>query len=364
MRGGRMSLRFKELARRCFRTSPEDKVHQVAKLARFIDALTVEGISAESALAGVRIAKNATSSPDTRVSVNQIVEFYRNTNKLCNNPHFAYGAGLRFHVTDYGMYGFAILSSTNYRRTMQFAVKYHQLAAPLAEIDFKEADGCGIWTFTPMAHPRIDASLYRFLVEMHFGIIVSLHRDLMGPSFAGREVRVTYSAPDDASDYSALFGCPVLFNQSANQLRFATAWLDLTPKLGNEITYVTVVELCDRLIDDLQLRAGLAGQVRQLLLTNLLQPLSFSNIASNLNMSVRTLRRRLREEKTSFRNLVDELRMEIAIRYLRETNLTVGHISESLGFSDVATFRQAFRRWTKAAPHKFRKMSGDATMSA
>ena len=81
-----MSLRLKELARRGFRTSPEDKVYQVAKLAS-INALTVEGISVESALAGVRIARNATSSHDTRVSRNQIIECYRNTNKLCNNPH-------------------------------------------------------------------------------------------------------------------------------------------------------------------------------------------------------------------------------------------------------------------------------------
>jgi Helix-turn-helix domain len=73
-------------------------------------------------------------------------------------------------------------------------------------------------------------------------------------------------------------------------------------------------------------------------------------------MSARTLRRKLREEKTSFRKLVDELHMEMAIRYLRETDLTVEHISELLGFSDVANLRQAFRRWTKAAPHKFRKM--------
>jgi AraC-like DNA-binding protein len=88
-----------------------------------------------------------------------------------------------------------------------------------------------------------------------------------------------------------------------------------------------------------------------------------SDVASNLNMSARTLRRKLREEKTSFRDLVDELRMEIAIRYLRETNLTVEHISGSLGFSDVANFRQAFRRWTKAAPQKFRKMSGETAVS-
>ena len=207
-----------------------------------------------------------------------------------------------------------MLSSTNYRRTMQFAMQYHQLATPLAEIDLKEESGCGIWTITPMAHPHIDASLYRFLLEMQFGITVSLHRDFMGPSFAAQELHVTYGAPDDAPKYSEMFGCPVLFSQSENQLRFDAAWLDRTPNLGNEITYSTVVEQCDRLMEDLQLRLGLAGKVRQLLLTNLMRPVSFSDVASNLNMSARTLRRKLREEKTSFRNLIDELRMEIAIR--------------------------------------------------
>src|SRR6476659_4520758 len=183
MRGGRMGLGLNQLAR--LRTGPEDKVYQVVKLAMVIDALAAEKISAEDALAGVRISRNATSCPATRVSLNQIIECCRNANKLTQDPHFAYNTGLRFHFTDYGMYGFAMLSSTNYRRTMQYAVEYHQLATPLAEIDFKEAGGCGIWTFTPMAHPHIDASLYRLLVEMQFGIIVSLHRDFMGPSFAG-----------------------------------------------------------------------------------------------------------------------------------------------------------------------------------
>src|SRR5258708_12495358 len=139
-----------------------------------------------------------------------------------------------------------------------------------------------------------------------------------------------------------MFGCPVLFGQSSNQLRFDAVWLDRTTKLGNEITYLTVIELCDRLMEDLQLHLGLAGKVRQLLLTNLLRPLSFSDIASNLNMSVRTLRRKLRKEKTCFRNLVDELRMEIAIRYLRETPLTVHHISLPLPLINFPNFRQTF----------------------
>jgi hypothetical protein len=77
-----MSLRLNQLARRCLRTGPEDKVYQVVKLAMVIDALAAEGISVEDALAGVGISRNATSSPATRVSLHQIIECYRNANKL------------------------------------------------------------------------------------------------------------------------------------------------------------------------------------------------------------------------------------------------------------------------------------------
>jgi AraC-like DNA-binding protein len=261
------------------------------------------------------------------------------------------------------MYGFAILSSMNYRETMKFAETYHQLATPLTELRFKEQSGCGVWTIAPMPHPRIDAVVYQFLIETQFGICVSLHRDIMGPSFAAREFHVTYRPPDDTAKYPDIFGCPVLFGESENRLVFDATWLDGTPKLGNDITFATVVELCDRLMDELQLGAGVAGKVRRVLLTNLMQPRSFGDIAGDVNMSERTLRRKLREENTSFRNLLDELRMEMAVKYLRDTDLTVEAISESLGFSDAANFRQAFRRWTKAAPHAFRDIAGKTAMS-
>ena len=107
-------------------------------------------------------------------------------------------------------------------------------------------------------------------------------------------------------------------------------------------------------MEEFNLRIGLVGKVRQVLLANLMRAISFGEVAKHLNTSVRTLRRKLREEDTSFRNLADELRMQMAIKYLRDTNLTVADIAEALGFSEEANFRHAFRRWTKAAPHQFR----------
>ena len=337
---------------------PNDKVYPVVKLATILDALAAEGVSPADALKGVALSKDAISSPATRVSLNQVIDLYRNADKLSRDPHFALHAGLRMNVSAHGMFGFGILSSTNYRQTTNFAMKYHQLATPLITIQFKEQGGCGIWTFAPLPNERIDTCLYKFVVEMQFGIILSLHRDVMGPSFAAREIHVTYGPPADAERYPDIFGSPVLFGKSENALLFDAAWLDGTPNLGNENTYATVVALCDGLMEEFRLHIGLVGKVRRAVMINLMRPTNFDDIAKSLNMSARSLRRKLREEDTSFRKLVDELRREIAIKYLRDTDLTVEDIAEALGFSDGANFRHAFRRWTKASPHEFRGISG------
>jgi AraC-like DNA-binding protein len=339
---------------------PDEKIYPVFKVATVVDALAAEGVAPGDALQGVRLSTDAIASPATRVSLNQVIACYRNADRLSRDPHFAFNAGRRLHVAAYGMWGFAILSSMNYRQTMQFAMQYHQLATPLATIDFSERGGNGVWTFTPLPNVRIDARLYKFLVEMQFGISLSLHRDIMGPSFAARELHVTYSAPADAPNYPQLFGSPVRFGQSENRFLFDAAWLDGTPNLGNEITYATVLGLCDGLMEEFRLRIGLIGKVRQALMINLMRPTRFDDVAKSLNMSARTLRRKLGEENTSFRQLVDALRMDMAIQYLRDTALTVEDIAEALGFSDAANFRHAFRRWTKAAPHEFRGISGRA----
>jgi AraC-like DNA-binding protein len=343
--------------------SPDDKVYPVIKLATVVDALAEEGIPAKDVLAGVRLSREEISSPAARISLNQLIECYGNAAGLSRDPCFSYRTGQRFHVSAYGMYGFAILSSMNYRQTMQFAENYHQLATPFAELHFREQNGSGVWTITPMPHSRVNASLYKFLVEIQLGICVSLHRDVMGPLFTAREFHVTYPRSDNAAKHPDIFECPVSYGEPENRFVFDATWLDGTPRLGNEITHATVVELCDRLMDELRLSAGVAGKVRRVLLGNLMRPRSLGDIAGQLYMSERTLRRKLREESTSFRILADQLRTEIAIKYLRDTELTVEAIAELLGFSDAANFRQAFRRWTKATPHAFRDTSGKGTTS-
>jgi AraC-like DNA-binding protein len=335
----------------------DEKIYPVVKIATIVDALAAEGVSPVDALRGVELSQNEISSPATLVSLNQVIECYRNAAKLSRDPHFGFRAGLKFHVSTYGMYGFAILSSTNFRRTMRFAMDYHQLATPLTNISFQEESRYAAWTISPIPHPWIDAPLYKFLVEHQFGVIISLLRDVMGLAFAAQEFHVTYNPSDDATAYSTVFEGEVLFGRPQNKLVFDTAWLDSAPKLGNEITYSAILKLCDELIEELQLRIGVIGKVREILLGDLTSPPSLDSVADRLHMTQRTLRRKLREEHTSFRKVVDELRMFVAVKYLRDTKLTTEDIAYALGFSDAANFRHAFRRWTKCAPVDFRDSS-------
>jgi len=98
-----------------------------------------------------------------------------------------------------------------------------------------------------------------------------------------------------------------------------------------------------------------AGKVRSFLLATLGRNTSLEHVAAHLGVPVRTLRRKLRDEETSFRDLFDQLRAEVAIKYLRDTQMTIDDIAHALGFSETSNFRHAFRRWNHASPQEVRR---------
>jgi AraC-like DNA-binding protein len=253
------------------------------------------------------------------------------------------------------MYGFALLSCPNFRGTMSFAMQYHQLATPLAEIQFTEGDKTAVWTISPRPYAQVNDRLYRFVVELQMGIHLSLHRDFMGSSFQASKLHFTFSKPPRETIDDAIFKCPVLYDQPENQLVFPAHWLDGRPDLSNAVTYAELRQLCDQLTRDLELSAGISGRVRNMILTDLVKHANFESVARSLNMSSRNLRRKLLEEGTSFRKLTDEVRAQVAIKFVRDTDLSIEDITSALGFNEASAFRRAFRRWTGSSPYAFRR---------
>ena len=335
--------------------SASDGIYRPTKLAAVVDTLSEDGVSPEEVLRGVGVGADELRSPDTLISLEQLLAGCKNAIRLSRDPSLPFRIGSMIHVSAYGMYGYAILCSTDFRKTFDFCVKYHVLAAPLVTFSFSERHGFGIWTIDPIQHPLIDQQLYRFIVEMQIGVHLSLQRDVMGPSFVPTEITLTYPRADDFRLVEATTGCKLRFEQPANQFVFDRHWMDKPAKLGNLTTYTAVVKLCDELLADLSLRTGVAGKIRASLLQDIAAPRTFAATARQLGTTTRTLRRQLQQQGTSFRKLADELRIQVAVKYLRDTVMTNEDIATAMGFSDSANFRHAFRRWTGKTPGEFRR---------
>jgi AraC-like DNA-binding protein len=160
--------------------------------------------------------------------------------------------------------------------------------------------------------------------------------------------------------YRDALSCDAQFGQPSNEMAFDAALLDAVPPLGDRLTNPTVVKMCDKLLEELELRTGLSGKVREALLANLAEPTPVDDIARHLGQSPRTLRRKLQEEGASIQKLRDELRLQFAVKYLRDTDMTVEEASDVLGFNEPANFRRAFSRWTNMSPQQFRAIASNA----
>ena len=332
------------------RAGPDDKIHSVTQIGAIVDALEAEGVSAFDALKGVGLRKRDLSSTTTEVSVTQIIRCAKNANSLVQDPGFAFRTGLRFNASTFGLYGFALLSSTNFHDAMKFAEEYVSLVGPIATIAFTTRNSRSVWRVEPVPHSLVDPSLYRFLVELAFGIIKSIIGNMVGTRFGASEFRVKYAAPTRRYDYRKAFGAPVFFRRAENELVFESAWLTAVPQYANAVTHAKLKSLCDRLLEEMDLRIGLPGDVRRFMMLNRMQGVTHQATATHLGISQRTLRRKLQEHRTSFRKLYDELRMQLAIRYMSETRLALPTIAVLMGFADPSSFSRAFRRWTGKGP--------------
>lgn len=331
-----------------------DRVYEVTKLAAIFDMLVSLGVSADAVLRDVNVSLQEVHSPRARISLTQLMTISQNAIRLSTDGHLPYRIGASIHISTYGMYGYAILCCPDFRKAMDFATHYHALAAPLATISFTEQMGQASWTIEPNSRAAGDSALYRFITEMQIGIHISLMRDIMGPTFMPSGIELTYARAEDFNLPLDQVGCPVRFDQPADRIVFQAHWLDQAAGLGNKLTYPTIVALCDDLLGDLKLRVGVAGKIRAILLRDIANPPTFEDTAKLLGVNDRSLRRQLRQQGFSFRGLRDELRTQIALKYLRGTDLANEDIALALGFSDAANFRRAFHRWTNKAPSDIR----------
>jgi len=335
----------------------EPRVYTPQRIAAVVATLAEDGVPPLQVLQGSGIEEAGLQSPSTRISYAQVSTVFRNALRLARDPAIALRAGARMHVTAYGIWGYALLSSRTCAEMLEFAVKYRRVIGPMADMAYDHLVDPALCGFEVVLTPDPGDALYRFAIEFTYAAHLTISRDIYGEAFNFSAVQVAYPEPGPAHAQAcrAFFRCPVHFGQPRNALHFDAAWSTRPPSTHDPITHAMTREMCQQFLSDLTVAGGTAARVRQALVEQM--PWRFPSIESmarELAMEPRTLRRRLEVQGTSYRQLLAEVRRALAIEYLQRTRMTTEEIASRLGYSDAANFRHAFARWTGKSPHEYR----------
>jgi AraC-like DNA-binding protein len=168
-----------------------------------------------------------------------------------------------------------------------------------------------------------------------------------------REVHFMHQAPGDVSVYSAFGGATLRFGMPHNGYVIDKAFLDLPARGANARMHAAFESYARELSERSAL--GTRSRVRDAIVERLgTGEMCMEAVAAALAMSVPTLRRRLEDEGTTFTDLVDDVRRDLADRYLRDPQRSISEIATLLGFAHAPAFHKAFRRWKGVTPSEHR----------
>ena len=170
-----------------------------------------------------------------------------------------------------------------------------------------------------------------------------------------QEIRLQ-SPPTDPETYASVFGCPVINRAPTSEIVFDASLVDLPVENADPGLLHFLRPIADEILECLPQREGVLQEVRSCILEVLQEgDASLERVAASLNVSTRTLQRRLEAEGATFATVLDESRRMATFRYLRDPRISITETALLVGFSEPSTFYRAFKRWTGTTPAKYRR---------
>lgn len=288
---------------------------------------------------------------DFRVSYRQISTIVRRAIQLLDDTSIGIATGSRQTVTSFGLPGLGMLTCRTLGDAFQYGLKYQIQAGSIARLDYSADER----RFVIEASMRFrDPELEPFFTEEILVSGVTLTRALVGQHYQPTRVELRYPRPPHAAEYSRFFNCPVFFDASTNQIVSDRCWHDIVLKTYDEFMVQSLQAGIDQLLAREKPLDDLIESIMTVLRASIDEIPRLDEVARLLNLSERTLRRRLAALDMSFQGLVDRARYEYSLDLLERTHLPLNEIAMATGFSDSRTFRRAFRRWCGKLPNQVR----------
>jgi AraC-like DNA-binding protein len=332
---------------------PDAPTQNLVGLGALAAELAAEGVSVRELFARTGVDTAQLEDVHARISHRQRLAIYRNAKRLAKRSDIALLAGARQRISDYGIYGYALVSSRTFGDSLLFSLDHVTMAGPaVRQISFR-TEG----TIAILRSDGLDTlgDLLPFAAEFWRSSMTALFSRVLESPFPSKRMIFPFPAPIHWRNYERMFNCPIEFGSDRMEWHFDAKILDLPCPNANPITAKICQQVCDTVLKE---RPGESDLVRRIRTACLNSPNRFpaaAGIASELGLSLRTFHRKLAQEGLSYQFIVDGMRRSLATELLENTHMGIELIAERIGFADATSFRKAFKKWTNRAPSDFRQ---------
>lgn len=315
-------------------------------------ALQAGGYDAHTVFKQVGLDSAKLGDGNARYRLDDMTQLWRAAIEETKDPCFGIKAGKLWAPTTFHALGFAWLASHTLYDALQRLVRYTRIVNNSISAGLEEH---GTHLHLIMETSEDEHAVHYAARDAGMVAVITMCRLLMGENFSPVEIYVTRERSLCGDELEKFVGIPINFNSEKNltlfdrmraEQRLATGNSELSKV--NEDVAMKYLNSIDRSSVVMLVKAKLVEMMPEGQITE-------ETIANQLNMSLRTLQRKLRDEKTSFSTIYKSIRQEMANEYIQDSQMSMTEIAYLLGFSEQANFTRAFRRWYGASPSEYRK---------
>lgn len=311
-----------------------------------------QGIACAHWFAGLPLARAQVDDASVRVSYRQASRIVQRALRDLPGPGVGLRLGRQQTLGNFGLLGLAMATARSFGDAVAIGLEYAPVSGSLMDLELEPAEPDTLALVAVQRAP--DEAILPFLCEELFASTLMVCRGLVGPGFRPLRLELAYPAPAYAREYEALFECEVRFGMPRNRELVDAAWLSRRLPAYNPVSAQQALALCRAQMPRGNAGGELVAAVRQLLRARLHEGPRLADVAAELHLTERTLRRQLVAAGTGFKALHDAVRSERARELLHEGALPIAQVGARVGFRDAREFRRAFRRWTGTTPSRMR----------
>lgn len=289
-------------------------------------------------------------NPNARISIGCVDALWERAAGVIEDPCFAIKMAEFWHPSQMGALGYAWLASSTLRRAFNRAVRYIHVVTEDLNLDVAD---------TPAGlKVSVDLEDSIFTLPQHHDLTLTIIMHMCRFNFSEEliptEVKLAHPEPACSKKITDYFRTDVQFDAEQTSLTIARADADLVLPSGNKQIALMHDEMLMRYLVEIK-KGDIVQQVQSIILENLPDgQVTDQLVASELNLSERSMQRRLKEHQTTFRFLLDGVREMVAKQYIENPMNRMSDIAFLLGFSEQSAFSRAFKKWTGKSPVEYR----------